>query len=394
MYAYLIKIEAGENNNKYYEMKSNDDFTFTAYYGRVGRDPQTMLYDMQKWDRTLKSKVRKGYTDVTHLRAKEAVASTRTDRLQTDSRIIRDIFNYLLASTKQTVDRNYLLPVQGITPQMVQEAQDLLDSLVNLSSAAQWDRFNRVLLDLYKVIPRKMKTVSDHLIPTDNPGTVPNQLISSEQDMLDSLKGQIVVAESDDTEEASVTLFDTLGISVSDIDTDDEILIKRKLGDISNKYHQAVRVVNNKTERRYINWLKTQSDVTQNYLWHGSRTQNWISLLNKGLVLNPTGVVITGKMFGYGLYFAPRAKKSLGYTSLDGSYWASGNDHRGYMGLFAVHTGKMIKYKSSQGHLTFDKVSQMGYNSVMGERGTYLHNDEIIVYTESQCDIKYLVELR
>ena len=31
-------------------------------------------------------------------------------------------------------------------------------------------------------------------------------------------------------------------------------------------------------------------------------------------------------MFGHGLYFAPRAKKSIGYTSLNGSYWSGGMD--------------------------------------------------------------------
>jgi predicted DNA-binding WGR domain protein len=39
MYAYLIKVEAGANNNKYYEMIDNEDGTFTAKWGRVGRNP-------------------------------------------------------------------------------------------------------------------------------------------------------------------------------------------------------------------------------------------------------------------------------------------------------------------------------------------------------------------
>ena len=99
-------------------------------------------------------------------------------------------------------------------------------------------------------------------------------------------------------------------------------------------------------------------------------------------------------MFGYGLYFAPKAKKSLGYTSHNGSYWARGTSNRGYMGIFSVHTGKMKRYDTSQSSLTFDKVSRMGYDSVMGEKGRSLYNDEIIVYSEAQTTIKYLVELR
>ena len=44
-----------------------------------------------------------------------------------------------------------------------------------------------------------------------------------------------------------------------------------------------------------------------------------ISVLKKGMLLNPNAI-ITAKMFGYGLYFATRAKKSIKYTSLDGYY--------------------------------------------------------------------------
>jgi len=36
--------------------------------------------------------------------------------------------------------------------------------------------------------------------------------------------------------------------------------------------------------------------------WHGSRNENWWSIINTGLVLRPTNAVITGKMFGYGIY--------------------------------------------------------------------------------------------
>ena len=115
MYAYLLKIDGDANNNKYYEMKGNDDFTFTAYYGRVGYEPQKMIYDMSKWDRTIASKVKKGYVDVTHLRAKAAATSENKDNLGNVSLIIRDMFQTLLLSTKQTVSRNYLLPVQGVT---------------------------------------------------------------------------------------------------------------------------------------------------------------------------------------------------------------------------------------------------------------------------------------
>jgi len=34
-YAYLIKVDAGENNNKFYEMIEQDDGTIALFNGRV-----------------------------------------------------------------------------------------------------------------------------------------------------------------------------------------------------------------------------------------------------------------------------------------------------------------------------------------------------------------------
>ena len=40
---YLLKIEIGENNNKFYKMIPNGS-TFEVQYGRVGNNPQTDSY--------------------------------------------------------------------------------------------------------------------------------------------------------------------------------------------------------------------------------------------------------------------------------------------------------------------------------------------------------------
>lgn len=55
-------------------------------------------------------------------------------------------------------------------------------------------------------------------------------------------------------------------------------------------------------------------------------------------------------MFSDGIYFANKAQKSIGYSSLRGSYWANGNDNKGYLILFSVNLGKqkhIYKHNSS-----------------------------------------------
>lgn len=134
-------------------------------------------------------------------------------------------------------------------------------------------------------------------------------------------------------------------------------------------------------------------------LWHGSRNENWWSIINTGLVLRPTNAVITGKMFGFGIYYAPKARKSLGYTSLSGSYWARGNSNSAFMALMDVAYGKpydVHSFDSKYYDFNYERLQKTcpGANCLHAHAGSMLRNDEIIVYKEDQCTIKYLVELR
>ena len=102
-------------------------------------------------------------------------------------------------------------------------------------------------------------------------------------------------------------------------------------------------------------------------------------------------------MFGHGLYFADRAKKSLGYTSLRGSYWARGCDSRGFLCLYDVHIGNQYKIKKHDiccYDLNYDKLRELGnYDSVFAEKGYDLVNNEYIVYKEEQSTIRFILQI-
>ena len=120
--------------------------------------------------------------------------------------------------------------------------------------------------------------------------------------------------------------------------------------------------------------------------------------MDSGLVLRPANAVITGKMFGYGLYFADKAKKSYGYTSGRGSYWARGSSNRAFMTLYDVHLGNSLKIKHHESwcyDLTESKLKARGdYDSLFALGGADLRNNEYIVYNQSQCTARFFVELR
>ena len=51
------------------------------------------------------------------------------------------------------------------------------------------------------------------------------------------------------------------------------------------------------TRDRFEKHIKESDFSNTKLLWHGSRNENWMSIISNGLLLNPNAV-ITGKMFG------------------------------------------------------------------------------------------------
>lgn len=87
------------------------------------------------------------------------------------------------------------------------------------------------------------------------------------------------------------------------------------------------------------------------------------------------------------------------YTSLSGSYWARGNSNSGFMALMDVAYGKpydVYSFNSKYYNFNYEALQRScpGANCLHAHEGSMLRNDEIIVYKEEQCTIKYLVELK
>lgn len=386
MYKYFVCV-TGQNNNKFYEMTENGDGTWTARYGRVGGKGTTKVYPMSKWDAQIVSRERKGYVDHTHLMAKSAVDMV----IKHSSKTIERIFKALYAAQATRLSANYQ-KVEGVTQVMIDEAQKVLDNLWQVNPN-KVDQLNSQLLNLYRIIPRKMSKVQDELF-ANNPSNIElKEKLEAEQELLDSLTGQ--VANSDDNE---TDLLEAMGIEVYEPTADEVAFVKKQLGEISDKLVSVVGIRSPQQDPRFNEFVATSSNKTVKTYWHGSRNENWLSILKTGLILRPTNVKITGKMFGYGIYFAPKAKKSLGYTSLDGSYWAGGNQATGYMTLYDVHVGKSYVTDHQEDWMrsaTESTLKQKGdYDSVHAKAGRSLYNDEVIVYNERQIRPRYLVELK
>ena len=397
---YLIMVTTA-NNNKYYNLFPEGD-KFKVEYGRVDATKTTTYYPMSKWNSQISSKLKKGYQDVTDLK-KDLVqeissANPESPYKEIENAAIREIVEKLQNLARETIRKNYTVKASSVTQDMVDAAQKLIDTLANFSSTVE--EFNNTLLKLFTVIPRKMGNVRDYLASKPEDFA---QIISKEQDLLDVMRGQIYVKQNDEptttVEKKQQTILEELGLTMEETSADDVALIKTLMNESAGKFRKAWRVTNLKTQGRFDKFVQENEIKDTRLLFHGSRSENFWSIIKTGLVLRPTNAVITGKMFGYGCYYAPKCAKSIGYTSLSGSYWAHGGNNTAYMALFDVAYGTpydVYNFDSKYYNLDYNRLQQFkpGANCLHAhaDRGM-LRNDEIVVYKEEQMTIKYLIEI-
>lgn len=399
---YLIMVTTA-NNNKYYNCFPEGD-QFRVEYGRVDATKTTAYYPMSKWNSQISSKLKKGYQDVTDLKKDlvEEISSANPESpyREIENEAVRLIVEKLQSLARDTIRKNYTVKASAVTQDMVDAAQKIIDELANNSSTI--DEFNANLLKLFTVIPRKMGDVRDYLAnKTDDFA----KIITKEQDLLDVMRGQIYVkpeiepTTTTTTEKKQQTILEELGLVMEETTRDDVALIKTLMNESADKFRKAWRVTNLKTQERFDKFIKENGIKDTRLLFHGSRSENFWSIMKTGLVLRPTNAVITGKMFGYGVYYAPKCAKSIGYTSLSGSYWAHGGNNTAYMAIFDVAYGTpydVYNFDSKYYNLDYGKLQQFkpGANCLHAhaDRGM-LRNDEIVVYKEEQMTIKYLIEI-
>lgn len=410
-YAKLIhvSVENGKTmqSNKVYIMEEQANGQIKCTYGRIGGNMTVVTKSSHEWNKIYKQKTsaRKGYVDKTDEAViKQAKSSTGISDISEAE--VQKLFDDLQAYANKTIGANYKVTQQDVTQKQVDNAQVIIDELAKIakSSTKKTDKIkplNDKLIELYTTIPRKMKDVRDHLLNEDD-YTIEQikDFIAEEQDLLDTMAGQVsAIAQSDtDNDTGEDTLLDKLGLEVT-VETDKKSLdlIKKLLGKNAHQLVRAYKCINKATQARFDAHYSKAKVKKRKLLWHGSRNQNWFNIIQTGLLIRPSGVVHTGSMFGDGIYFANKAQKSIGYSSLRGSYWAGGSDNKGYLALFDVHIGNqkdIHKHDSSCYSLNQKKLDKTGHDCVFAHGGIDLRNDEIIVYSPERCTIAYIIELK
>ena len=154
--------------------------------------------------------------------------------------------------------------------------------------------------------------------------------------------------------------------------------------------HQEKKRFDLTADERRLYWA-TNTALT----FHGTRTVNVPGIIRENLRLPKTlvGVVISGAMFGGGLYWADDWKKSAGYTSLDHSYYASGGGavkgRKAFMFAADVIMGHPHVAPGPRGYTS----APSGHHSVLGKANvSQVANNEWIIYERGRNALRYLAE--
>lgn len=407
----MLTMVSEKNNNKFYRMiPSADGNSFVAEYGRIGcTTPQRRTYPIWQYQDKYDEKINKGYRDVTRLMGSVSDHTSASDAVSTGTdaqKLIAMLMDYADIAYRNT----YSVDLKNVTEEMLREAESLVNVLrvmdMKCSSFSVAD-FNEKLCTLYSVIPRVMKDTRTMMASSKEDFAA---IVTREREYLDNLKGlrkvyADVPAKTDksaDVRTEALAKIDSVikkhGLEIQPCtDTEIDIILKQMDGS-GKKFSRAWKIVNSNTRNAFESYVKKKKITPdgRKLLWHGSRNCNWLNILSLGLLLNPKAQ-ITGKMFGRGIYFAPSYSKSEGYTSLNGSRWANGNETKGYLALMDVAVGKhwdVYDYSSEAGDMNAKSIAKKGYDSLWAHSGKgMLRADEIVVYDEAAIDIRYLVEV-
>ena len=398
---------SGSGKNETLTMEAHDDI-FTVERGNTGvrwnNKRKIQKYPIEEWDSIFASFIKQGWKLYdTEKREKKKIKGAAFGLngvvyKELEDSYVAELVGKLTTYANQMVEQEFQKSITDVPDSAFEKAKNFLDDLARDYRDIDNKAFNMRLVELFSILPRRIDIMSKYLAAADATETDRAEIIEKERDRYDTL--YTVLRGGNINLDGKETILEAFGLEIRRFNDEELAFVKKKLYGQADKLVGGWRVINKMTEKRFNAYCEKENLTEKSgidYLFHGSRSENWWSIITNGLTINPVGVVTTGKMFGHGTYFAPDAIKSLGYTSRGGSKWANGNQLTGYMGIYKVATGKRYSPSSSDSSLNWAKLQQIapGTHCTWCSRGGQigLRMDEVIVYQDCQDTVWGILEL-
>jgi poly [ADP-ribose] polymerase len=386
------------NNNKYYIMEEKAGVIHIEY-GRVDSTSTKLTKPLSQWNSIYKEKTKKGYKDVTDLVTEKVVETGEVDDAEVLSKLdevkVNTFLDLMQKYTDGLVKNTYSVTYKSVTVEQVKKAQAILDEFDKLDKKNE-KLVNEKLIELYTVIPRKMGKVQYHLLPSLDL----DKALEKEQDNIDAMSAKVQMYDQEKAnakknkskkEKPKQTLLDVLGLSsMTEIKSNSEL--KYLIDQVGGRTKVEAIFELSKPEENQIfdGWMDKQTNKQTRTLIHGTRCSSVLSILKQGLKIRPSGnFQFSGKVYGNASYFSEVVAKSLNYTGYD-------NDK--VLLVYEVHVGNPFIYegwyRGNSFELTYENLQKRGFDSTYVKAGNGLLNSEIVIYTENQYKIKYIIWLK
>jgi len=397
----------GENSNKFYIMELQEgtgQYQYCIYTenGRMGKTPQrrgryfSSRYQAESdYRQILREKTGKGYHQIdvddgfgfsTPASVTVKKTTTKQDLSAINDKVLRLIGKLYQDATSYLV-KSVETPLGKINSSQVKKGLEILARIEDLlDSGSHGYSLDRYTDEFYSTIPVTFGTKVDYQKFLINNYAKLNE----KKDLLGVMNS--IVQVQDSLEKTLDDKYKALKITLKCLSnrTKEYKHIKSMVDQSHSSHHRfGIKVeeifkIEDMVGHDTFNPLK----VGTMELFHGSRSENILSIMQNGLKIKPKSAVHTGSMFGSGIYFASEVSKSANYCW--GFNGGSKNDSY-YMFVCEVATGKIKDFAHAQTHLS---SAPYGYNSVRGIKGSSLLHDEYIVYKESQVKVKYIIEFK
>lgn len=417
-------LDAMNNSNKYYTIELHEckgKYRVFTDYGRLGgsstkqvRETDNLAVAQKEFESIAKSKMKKGYKEIElaqsstgSQKAKELIdaseikqkTKSRKKKSQLEPEIqefVKQIFDEagrkLSQLVKGDINSDGASPLGKLSTKQIEKGRSILNEIAqivnlrpNLSTQDVLNFTNEYYANIPKVFGSK---ISPEQIAIKSLAR-----ISEEMDILkfyeDALRMGGVLYDAENIDKQYKSLNSDIGI----------------LDPASDKYKELVHYVNSTESRHHGVALQVKRIFTvkqknapafdDSYgnvreLFHGSRSANLPGILSTNLRLPKSlgnGVVITGAMFGPGIYFASQSTKSSQYSC--SRFGGTMNKYpTAYMFVAGVALGNVYEVENAH----YFHEAPKGYDSVRGVEGRSLLHDEYIVYRENQQELRYIVE--
>jgi len=389
-----------DNSNKFWEAWLEDDGSVRTRWGRVGGSAQEKTYPGKGanfFDKKCREKMGRGYQEV-KIVTEEAVTSSGdpVKEIAKGDKAIEDLVRYLkqrnvhniTSSTELTYDEStglFSTPLGLVTGDTIDEARNML-----LAAQGFLDKphpgADQVAAKYMTLIPTNIgrdRPTFERLFPDA-------AAVAAQSAILDSLQGSLdMVASGGLAKPDAKPVFDVTLKEADDATVADVIQF---YADSVNRNHEASRLCVNKVFTCDIAHMSeayeraTQAIKNRMRLWHGTSAGNILSIMARGLIINPKAA--HGRMFGNGVYFSDQSTKSLNYAY---GYWGNRQrEDRCFMFIAAVAMGKA---HTPSGGYQPNYRPPAGYDSCFAKAGhSGVQNNEMIIYRAQQCKITHLVE--